>query len=174
LRKWNMLSSKVVYFEQKNGGAFRGASEYPREALATVNTHDHAPVAGFWRERDIEMRSALGSLPVKAARSARKQRIREKEQLLALLAAEGLLTDHSGDDEAELIHAVHAFARRTPCWLVGLSLDDLAAESEPVNIPGVPIERHRSWSRKMSVDLEELLFAPRTAYLLGEERRWRK
>ena len=34
---------------------------------------------------------------------------------------------------------------------------ELAGEEEPVNLPGVPIEGHRSWSRRMQHPLDELL-----------------
>ena len=67
------------------------------------------------------------------------------------------------------MRALHAFVRRTPAALVGLSLDDLALESEPVNIPGVWQDRYASWSRRMRESLEELLSAPRTDALLGHE-----
>jgi 4-alpha-glucanotransferase len=68
-----------------------------------------------------------------------------------------------------LIAAVHAFIRRTPSALVGLSLDDLAHESTPVNIPGVWQDRYPSWSRRMRETLEVIFESPRAAYSLGTE-----
>jgi 4-alpha-glucanotransferase len=62
---------------------------------------------------------------------------------------------------------VHTFIRRTPSALVGLSLDDLAHEMTPVNIPGVWQDRYASWSRRMRETLEELLVNPRTERALG-------
>jgi 4-alpha-glucanotransferase len=51
---------------------------------------------------------------------------------------------------------VTAFLCAAPAALVGLALDDLAGEREPVNLPGVPSERHPSWTRLLRVPLEEL------------------
>ena len=69
----------------------------------------------------------------------------------------------------ELVTAIHAFIRRTPAALVGLSLDDLAYEQEPVNIPGIWQDRYASWSRRMRMTLEELLGSARTVGALGRE-----
>ena len=68
--------------------------------------------------------------------------------------ADGWLGTDAADD-ASLAAAVTAFLCATPAQLVGLSLDDLAGEREPVNLPGVPPERHESWTRRMRAPIEE-------------------
>lgn len=172
LERWGILSSKVMYFERDSRRGYRPARSYPRMALATVNTHDHAPLAGFRAGGDIEVRAALGTLPPRAAAAARRERARERAEMLAMLREEGLLDPAREPDTRELTIAVHAWLRRTPCWMVGLSLDDLAGEETQVNVPGVAVERHRSWSRRMRAPLETLLADRDTILRLGEERRW--
>ena len=58
----------------------------------------------------------------------------------------------------------HLFLRRSDA-----SLDDLACEATPVNIPGVWQDRYPSWSRRMRQTLEELFASPRTEHALGSE-----
>ncbi len=171
LAKWGVLSSKVLVFERDfHTGRFREAQDYPRMALATVNTHDLPPLVGWLEERDIMLRSEVGDLTDPGATAAmRAMRQTERSALIASLIAAGLLPEdayHHLTSDA-LIHAVHAFIRRTPSALVGLSLDDLAHEATPVNIPGVWQDRYPSWSRRMRDSLETLFASSRTTEALG-------
>lgn len=180
LQRWGVLSSKVLVFEREEGGAFRGPRAYPRTALATANTHDLVPLAGWWEGRDIDLRRAVGQLPTDddAARAS-AERVTERARLVSLLVGEGLLDDAAcagdpGDptsyDERAIRAAVHALLRRTPAWLVGLSLDDVLGEREPVNLPGVGPDRFPVWRRKLTAELESLEGKPGLAHDLGVER----
>jgi 4-alpha-glucanotransferase len=174
LERWGVLGSKVAVFEREfHTGRFRSAAEYPRLALATVNTHDLPPLVGWLGERDIELRGQLGDLADPAQYAMMRQaRAGDRDALIDSLVEARLLPDRelSRLTAEEVIAAIHAFVRRTPSALVGLSLDDLAREREPVNIPGVWQDRYASWSRRMQTPLEELLDDPRTVAALGHER----
>jgi 4-alpha-glucanotransferase len=174
LARWGVLGSKVAVFERDfHTGRFTGAREYPRLSLATVNTHDLPPLAGWMDGRDIELRGELGDLADAAQhRAMHEGRMSDRGALVESLITAGLLTRtaHERLTAAELIAAIHAFIRRTPAALVGLSLDDLAFEREPVNIPGVWQDRYASWSRRMRTTLEALLGDSRTEFALGHER----
>jgi 4-alpha-glucanotransferase len=171
LARWGVLSSKVQVFEREfHSGRYLGAAEYPRMALATVNTHDLPPLVGWAQARDILIRSEVGDLADPVTSSAmRAMRDHERSALITSLIEAGLLTHgaHEHLPAEELIVAVHSFIRRTPSVLVGLSLDDLALESAPVNIPGVWQDRYPSWSRRMQERLEEILASMRTVNGLG-------
>lgn len=91
LARRGVLSSKVLYFERGEGGAFTPPRRYPRAALATVNTHDLAPLAGWWAGRDVELRHEVGSLDDAGVVAARAERAGERAQLVQLLVAEGVL-----------------------------------------------------------------------------------
>jgi 4-alpha-glucanotransferase len=174
LQGWGVLGSKVAVFERDfHSGRFRSAREYPRLSLATVNTHDLPPLVGWLDERDIQLRSELGDLADPVQRDTmRRGRAIDRTALISSLTEEGLLTDNDlANLTAEaVVSAIHAFVRRTPAALVGLSLDDLAYESEPVNIPGVWQDKYPSWQRRMQVPLEVLLDDPRTVAALGHEK----
>ena len=156
LAEWAILSSSVAYFE-RDDGVYRPASAYPENALATVETHDLPPLAGYAEGADLAIRRRAGELPDdEALGRARAVRADEYRALCDRLRAEGLLPADADADPAQLALAVHAFLARTPAALVAASLDDLAGEAEPVNVPGIPVDRHRSWSRRMTRTLTAL------------------
>jgi 4-alpha-glucanotransferase len=157
LHRRGILSSRVFYFEQEDG-RFRPAAEYEPAALATANTHDMPPLAGFWSGRDIELRHQAGELEGDGAvERAKEEREEVKHAMLARLAADGVLPSaEEPANGAELRGAIHEFLCRTPARMVGLNLDDLVGETEPVNLPGLSFDRYPSWTRKLATPVEAL------------------
>ena len=170
LRRRGILTSRVFYFERADG-RFRPAAEYEPASLATANTHDNPPLAGFWSGRDIELRREVGELASdEAVARARQEREKMKHAMLERLAADGVLPspDEPASDAA-LRGAVHEFLCRTPAAMVGLNLDDLVGETMPINLPGIPFDRYPSWTRKLATPVEALAANPdvRTALRCG-------
>ena len=166
LERWGILSSRVMYFERESDGRFRPASSYPKLSLTTADTHDMATITGFWTARDIELQRMAGLiLSDESADAARAHRDNERRFLVERLVAEGALK--SGDAEApsnaELRGAVHRFLCSTPAALVGIYLEDLVGEREPVNLPGVGSEIFQSWTRRLSHSLEAIATDPDVA-----------
>ena len=156
LESWDVLSSSVLYFE-RDGATPRPADRISPRALATVQTHDLVPLAGFADGADLRIRRAVGQLADDAALAqAQAERAAEWAAWVARLREEGLLAGEGEPDTEHFVVAMHAFLARTPAALVAASLDDLGGEREPVNVPGVPVERHRSWSRRMALAREAL------------------
>ena len=156
LARWGVLSSKVLLFERDRRGRFKAASNYPSLALATANTHDLPTITGFWEERDVDTRATVGLIAGdQAIARVRRERNDERTALVERLAAERILrAPKAPASPAELRGAVHEFLCRTPSRLVGLALDDLAGELDPVNVPGVGPDKHASWTRKMRRPLQ--------------------
>lgn len=175
LERWGVLSSKVMYFEaEPEGGRFKSPRAYPALALTTANTHDMPTIAAFWRETDIDLRAKVGAIPTaRAVSAARRERAEAREALATTLIEEGLwpATEEPTTD-LSLREAAHTFLRRTPSWLVGLSLDDLAGEVEPVNLPGVSPDEWPSWTRRMTMSVEEMSESSDVRRALGVERQW--
>ena len=159
LTRWGVLSSKVMQFEREYSGEYKPSSSYPPLALATADTHDMVALAGFWNGRDIEVRRAVGLITSdEDATRAHDERANERAALLRRLADEHVLAEpRAPRTAAELRGAVHAFLCRTPSQLVGLALDDLSGEVEPVNVPGVGPDKYPSWTRKMRETLETIM-----------------
>ncbi|MGE5732413.1 MAG: 4-alpha-glucanotransferase, partial [Gemmatimonas sp.] len=139
--------------------------------------HDLPTISGFWDERDIDLRRSVGLISDDGEiERARSERNRERSALVERLAAEGILpAPRAPQSPAELRGAVHAFLCGTPARLVGLSLDDLAGEGDPVNVPGVGPDKHPSWTRKMRQPLEVITTSAdvRTALRCDGRRRTR-
>jgi 4-alpha-glucanotransferase len=118
-------------------------------------------IAGFWSGRDLELRKAVGLIDPTAGGDSDAQRDREKSLLLDRLRNDGALplhehppADRSGVPAVK--RAVHSFLAQSPATLVALSLDDLGDEVEPVNVPGVGLEKYPSWSRRMHRTVAEI------------------
>jgi 4-alpha-glucanotransferase len=155
LRRRGILSTRVLYFERDRRGAFKAAKAYSARAIVTATTHDHPPLSGFWHGSDLGLRADTGSLDRTEIERAHAERHAARQRLRARLAAEGFPV---GEDPApeQLAAAVYGFLARTPAPLLGIALDDLTGETVPVNLPGIGMDRYRSWSRRLGVTMEHL------------------
>ncbi len=151
LERWGVLSTKVLYFERTANGGFRSPSSFPRRAFVSVNTHDLATLAGYEAALDVELNHRAGVLDEERARQAQAARGDEVESLRRWAnVAPG------GSSSA----AVYARLATAPSALLGVSLDDLAGEREPVNLPGVPGDVYPSWRRRMGRTVGEIISDP--------------
>ncbi|HEX6107642.1 MAG TPA: 4-alpha-glucanotransferase [Gemmatimonadales bacterium] len=173
LRRRRILASRVFYFE-RDGDRFRPAAEYEPLSLATADTHDLPPVAGYWAGRDIELRREAGDFPSdEAAEWERQRREVTRRLMLERLAADGALpSPEQPASTAELVGAMHAFLCASPAAMVGFNLDDLVGETDPVNLPGVTPDRYPSWTRRLARPVESLSVDPsvQTALRCGRRR----
>lgn len=175
LETWGVLSSRVLLFERDATGGFRPASAYPRRAMVTVDTHDLPTLPAWWDGLDLALRRSLDLLTNDEALAlAKRDRHAEVAALEDRLRAEAFLDPGVGEPStAEVVRASSAFACSTPALLAGLSLDDLAGETEPVNVPGVPLERFPSWSRRMGRTIPALAADPAVKATLAAAARLR-
>ncbi|MCG3139107.1 MAG: 4-alpha-glucanotransferase [Phycisphaerae bacterium] len=155
LERWGLLSSQVVYFERDYQGEFIPAERYSHRALVTVNTHDLAPIRGYWLERDLHLRRQAGILDKEEDyQRLLAERQRDRQALQRLLQREGLGDELS--NESNITELLHRFLLKCPSPLIGLSLDDLAGEIDPVNLPGVSPAKYPNWSRRMQLSIEQI------------------
>lgn len=158
MSRFGVLSTRVVHFERAWDGGYKPADHYPPEAYAVVGTHDMAPLAGFAEGRDLQLRKHVGLIPDEdSLQQALEQRRIDWERLKARLLQEGFAIEQGKDEIPSACRALIQFLYRSPCAMAGVSLDDLAGEREPVNVPGVGQDRHQSWTRRMTISLEEII-----------------
>jgi 4-alpha-glucanotransferase len=176
MRRAAVLSYRLLYFSRDGRGRYLAPRAYPRAAAVAANTHDVATLAGFWRGRDLDVRTALDLFPSEdAKRAAYEQRAADRRALLRALEREGLLTTAAtpeGELSFETVRAIFRFLARTPCRLLLVDLADALGEVEQINVPGT-VDEHPNWRRRLTVDIERLARDPRVIALaaaIREER----
>ena len=163
LRERGVYSYKLYYFEKDAAGNFRPPQDYSVQSLAAVTTHDLPTLAGFWRARDIEIRTALGLFPDGNLRQQQiVGRAQDRARLLLALEREGLLPKGVGvhpvavpEMTPELVHGVYRYLARTRSKLLMVQLEDLLGQVDQVNLPGT-VDEHPNWRRKLPVGLENI------------------
>ncbi|MEU8229287.1 4-alpha-glucanotransferase [Actinoplanes sp. NPDC048967] len=162
LERMNMLGSAVLWFTRDYDDPAEGylsAADYPRNALATISTHDLPTAAGFLVGEQVRVRAELGQL---AGPVEDEQEFADKDraQLLLRLTEEGLITPDT--PAQDIIVAMHEFLARTPCRFITASLYDVLGELRQPNLPGTTDE-YPNWRIPLTASLEEILADPRVA-----------
>jgi 4-alpha-glucanotransferase len=159
LERMNMLGSAVLWFTRHDDPdeGFLPAAKYPRNALASISTHDLPTAKGFLVGEQVRVRAELGQLagPVE---DEQRHADADRAQLLERLREEGLITGASTDEE--IVVAMHEFLARTPCRLVTASLYDVLGELKQPNLPGTTDE-YPNWRMPLTASLEQIGADPR-------------
>jgi 4-alpha-glucanotransferase len=117
----------------------------PAESVASLNTHDTATFAGWWRGADIDDKRDLGLIDDAQDHAERQERAHQKEALLAFSGAS--TADHLTEVERAMVAATTDLAVG-PAEVVLVALDDLALDPVPHNVPGTVAERP-NWQRRV-------------------------
>jgi glycogen operon protein len=149
-----ILSYRVLWFE-RDGEGFRKAEDYPQRALACLASHDLPTFKGWRRATDIAIEENLGILSLEKGDQRRSARQRDIATLDAMTGNTSL-----ADSDASV--AAHAFVARTPSAVMLIQADDLAQETDPLNVPGTDTERP-NWRRRLAPTIEELAANPFTS-----------
>ena len=152
MRAHGVLQSDVLLFHLGVDGLPPSRS-FRRSALATVGTHDHAPLAGFVRGDDLPIRRRLGLLSRAAEARVRRERDAQVRAMIRQFHRRGWLRSLA-PCVRDVVWAMHRYLASTPGALKGISLDDLAVETTPVNVPTATPARYPVWSRRMSRPVE--------------------
>lgn len=136
----------------------RSLRPVPATAVASLNTHDMRPFAGFWKGLDIEDRIDLGLLDKAGAQAERRARRLVKRSLVDFLKRQGRLSG-SVAGLRRILRAGSLFLSASRARLVLLALEDLWLETESQNLPGTGQERP-NWRRKLRYGLEEFSRMP--------------
>jgi 4-alpha-glucanotransferase len=155
----------VLPFSRDEEGAFLPAEDYRETAVAMSATHDIATLAGWWTGRDLEWNRKLD----RGGQTA-EERADDRKKLWAVIG--GALPQPADDDPAPVVDRAIAFLTQTPCPLLIVPMEDLAALVEQPNLPGT-VDEHPNWRRRLPAPMAELLCredVARRIALLNAER----
>lgn len=146
------LSGMYVAQFQFNRTVGEAMRRTPSGSLASLNTHDMRPFAGFWEGLDIEDQEELGLIGSKDAREARTEREWLKQSVVQFLRRRGALHAEC-PTLAEILEAclLELAGREEAMMLV--NLEDLWLERFPQNTPGTVDERP-DWQRRARYSME--------------------
>lgn len=155
MHRHGLLGMSVAEFNQP---AWAGAELVGPEAdqLASIGTHDTPTFPAWLRGLDIDRRADMGLLDAGAAEAEHAERRQQVENLTGFLVARGeLLGGGPADDPAAVLGAVLRHLGESEAPVVLVSLDDLAGETNPQNVPGTGVERP-NWVQRLPFTLDEL------------------
>ncbi|SFI51517.1 MULTISPECIES: 4-alpha-glucanotransferase [Microbacterium] len=131
-----ILGTSVLWFEQEEDGP-RPPERWRRELLATVNTHDLPPTAGYLADEHVALRARLGLLE-QSVEDALADAAAERGAMLRLLRERGLIG--AEPTEQEVIEALNVLITASPSLLLGVALVDAVGERRVQNQPGTDKE----------------------------------
>ncbi len=159
LRERGVMGMGVLLFEREDDGGFRPPDQWPPETCALTTTHDLPPVAGWWRERDIDLRGELDhALGAAAVAELRETRAADRAHLWSAAVAAGCAQGDrpSKDEPARAVEAAIAYVAKTACDLALVPLEDLLGLEAQVNVPGT-VDEQPNWRRRLPGPLAPLL-----------------
>lgn len=163
-----ILGTSVLWFEREGDG-FRPPESYRESLLATVNTHDLPPTAGYLADEHVALRARLGLL-TRPVEEELAEADAERAGMLRLLRDRGLIGD--APTEQEVIEALNVLIAASPAQLLGVALVDAVGERRTQNQPGTSTE-YPNWQIPLAgadgkvVLLDDLAAHPRFASLLA-------
>ena len=162
LEAHGLLGMRVLPFERQKDGALRSPDVWDPLAAAMTSTHDLAPVAGWWKGRDIDWREQLGAGGDREAE--RRERADYRDAFWSAAVEAGVASGDAPDtdDPDAAVDASVAYAATSACELALIPVEDLLGLDEQPNLPGV-VEVHPNWRRRLPAATENLLEQPRVA-----------
>jgi 4-alpha-glucanotransferase len=144
-----ILGTSILWFEN-DGDSPLPPERYRTQALASVNTHDLPPTAGYLAGDHVALRSRLGLLE-RSEDEERAEHVATLEKMMGLLRERGLLPDggtgsrESHGSEEHTIEALHRLLAQTPSVLLGVALVDAVGERRVQNQPGTTEALYPNW-----------------------------
>lgn len=130
-------------------------------AMAMIDTHDTATLAGWLAGDDVALRRRLGLLEEADETTSRRPDVAALRERLGV-----------GSD-SEVLAALLEELGRSPAGVVVATLEDLWGERDPQNVPGT-VDEHANFCRPSARSLEQMEDDPQVRAILGRLDRARR
>ena len=137
LKRQNILSYRLLWFESGP------VTKYPRQALASVTTHDLFTIAGLWNGADLAAQKKLGLKPNEKGTNQILKRLQSAIRLPA------------GANVHDAIVKTYGLLAKAPSMLKVAALDDALAIEERPNMPGT-VDTWPNWRLGLPVSRESI------------------
>lgn len=159
MRRRGVMRSWVLELAATPRGA-QPVAPIHADAVASVDSHDTYPLAGFLNGDDIRALVETGQLEEGAARRELAARRRWAARLFLWAIGEGASCpgpgeEIAGDEISPLLAGIFVRLLRSDASLVMISLDDLLLETRPHNMPGTG-SGGSNWRLKAAMDLRDI------------------
>ncbi|OOF88950.1 4-alpha-glucanotransferase [Rodentibacter ratti] len=160
LNELQIFSYFVLYFARRDLH-FPHTSDYPKNAYATIGTHDVPSLQSFWHCRDLELFEQLNILRGEALKQKYDQRMIDKQALLNSLHRDHYLPpNYEGDALSMAMHdnlnfVIHRYLAESESQLIGIQLENLLSQEVMFNLPGT-LDEYPNWSKKLAQPLESI------------------
>ena len=135
----------------------------PRNAMASLNTHDMPPFAAFWSGGDIRDMEEIGLLDSQEAIDQVKIRNQVRQALMEYFLKRP--RRKAAASAAAVLEASLEWLASSEAKMLLVNLEDLWLETSPQNVPGTNLERP-NWQRKARLSFEQFSKAPRVISIL--------
>jgi len=146
MKRHNIAQIYVVQYEIFGDPKKPRLKRPPKNAVASLNTHDMPPFRAFYDGSDIDDRVDLGFLNANAARTERRYRGVQRKVLARVLGE----TKYAG-----IFREVSRFLTHSMANIVLVNVEDLWGEVLPQNVPATNKERP-NWRRRIRPGVEQL------------------
>jgi len=126
----------------------------PADSLASLNTHDMRPLAGFWEGLDIDDQEEFELVTPEEAQQARQERQWLRDSVVHYLRQQGLVDSANPTLHDILVGCLTELAGRGEAMLL-VNLEDLWLERSPQNTPGT-VDQRPNWRLRAVHSLEAL------------------
>ena len=137
-----LLGTSILWFEYEDGAPMP-PEHYRTACLASVNTHDLPPTAGYLAGAHVDLRAELGLLsrPVEVEREADRV---EQERILSMCRERNLLAPEGEATEVAKVESLYRLLAAAPSLMQGVALVDAVGETRVQNQPGTD-EEYPNW-----------------------------